>query len=683
MHTTSDSTTATFETHRAPAVPRPRISALEGLRGLAVVAVMLFHDDRLAGGFLGVDLFFVLSGFLITGLLIDEQRRNGAVALARFWSRRARRLLPALLVMVAAVVPLMYWLGSPGQLKSARDGAFPAIMYLSNWQQIGQGADYWALFSDPSPMTHLWSLAIEGQFYIVWPVVFVAVARLRRWRLWLGVVTLTGITLSAAALMFLYDASNVNRAYIGSDTRVSAILLGALAAIAGVPAVVDRAALHKPRLIARSTEILHVVLVAALAWSWYSIDGQGSGLYRGGMLAHSIAAAILISTAGLQRATLVQRALSWRLLTAVGAISYSLYLWHWPVYLVLTKERVGLDGLGLSLLRWSVSVTAAMASYWLVESPIRHRRWLTTRRSTFVCIAASMACLGLLVVALPRPDTAPLSFDAGSISIPAVLTTTPSSVQVSIAPTTDTDPTTDTAASGVTVPPETTVPAPAPVLARRTVSTVLWEGDSVAYDAAPGVVAALVAAGLDAQPFTAPGTGLVDPSPGVSSLKFFGDPILARPPDLVIFQLSGWDELRSEDEQRAAFTAYTELVLDSGASLIFVTPPPVDTSKLASGVAFMQSLAEALAAEDPDRVAVWDSAALWGPFAYDINGDGVPERKPDGVHICPQGSALLGAWLSQQLAAYFDGVSPALPSEWAGGEWVNEQRFDNPLGACA
>lgn len=677
MHSTSDITTPTVEPHQDPAVPRPRISALEGLRGLAVVAVMLFHDDRLAGGFLGVDLFFVLSGFLITGLLIDEKRRNGAVALARFWSRRARRLLPALLVMVAAVVPLMYWLGSPGQLKSARDGAFPAIVYLSNWQQIGQGTDYWALFSDPSPMTHLWSLAVEGQFYIVWPVVFVVVARLRRWRLWLGVITLVGITLSAAALMVLFDPINVNRAYIGSDTRVSAILLGALAAIVGLPAVVERAAQRRPRLMASSTEVLHVVLVAALAWSWYSIDGQGSGLYRGGMLAHSAAAAILISTVGLQRTTLVQRALSWRLLTAIGAISYSLYLWHWPVYLVLTKERVGTDGLALSLLRWSVSLAAAMASYWLVETPIRHRRWLTTPRSSFVCIVGSVAVLGLIVVAVPRPETAPLSFDAGSITIPTAITSPTSSVQVSTASTND------TTATGVTVSAQTTVPVTTPTLARRTVSTVLWEGDSVAYDAAPGVVAALIAAGLEAQPFAAPGTGLVDPSPGVSALKFFGDPILAQRPDLVIFQLSGWDERRSMDEQRAAFTAYTDLVLDSGASLIFVTPPPVDPSKLISGVAFMQSLAEALAAEDPARVAVWDSAALWGPFAYDINGDGVPERKPDGVHICPQGSALLGAWLTQQLALSFDGVTPALPSEWAGGDWVNEQRFDNPLGACA
>ena len=685
-----DSPTATAEVAPSSGAQHTRISALEGLRGLAVVGVLLFHDDRLAGGFLGVDLFFVLSGFLITGLLIDERRRTGTIALVRFWSRRARRLLPALLAMVAIVLPLMFWLGSPSQLKAARDGALPALVYMSNWQQIGEGADYWALFSDPSPMTHLWSLAVEGQFYLVWPVVFFAVSRLRHWRRWIGVVTLAGIAASATALVVLYQPSNVNRAYIGSDTRVSAILLGALMAIVSMPDLVARAATRRPTLTAVSTEAIHVALVAGIAWSWFAVDGSGSGLYRGGMLAHSLAAALLISTVGLQRPTLVQRLCSWRVLTAIGAISYSLYLWHWPVYLILDEDRVGTGGLVLSLLRWLVSVLAAVASYRLVETPIRRRQWLVTRRSLLTAAAASITLVAVMVVAIPRPDTTPAAFNPDSINLPAA-TTVPSAPTVAVGAPTDNSstPADDVPATSVVstrsstdASTEAATSTSIVTVTPRLISTVMWEGDSVAYDAAPGIIAALSAAGLTVQQFSAYGTGLVDPNPEIHSLEFFGDPILAQPPDVVIFQLSGWDAGHSEDEQRLAFAEYTELVLNTPATLVFVTPPPVDPAKLSSNVDFMKSLAEALAAAQPARVAVWDSANLWGPFAYDTNGDGVPERKNDGVHVCPQGSAVMGAWLAQQLAANFDGVSPALPSVWAGGPWVTEQRYDTPLGAC-
>lgn len=682
MTATLDSKITTAAPGRASDAPNQRIPALEGLRGLAVIGVLLFHDDRLVGGFLGVDLFFVLSGFLITGLLIDERRRTGTIALTSFWRRRARRLLPALLALVAVMIPVMYWLGSPSQLKSAREGAFPALLYMSNWQQIGEGADYWALFSDPSPMTHLWSLAVEGQFYLFWPVVFYAVTRRQNWRRWIGVVTLAGIVASATALVVLYEPSNVSRAYIGSDTRVAAILFGALLAIVAVPDLVSRSADHRPKLTAVSTEVLHVALVAGIAWSWLTVDGTGDGLYRGGMLVHSVAAGLLISTVGLRRPTMVQRVCSWRALTAIGAISYSLYLWHWPVFLILNEDRLGTDGLPLSMLRWAVSICAALASYRLVETPIRRRQWLTTNRSLFTAGGLAIGAIAVMVIAIPSPDTTPAAFDPDSI-VTATATSLETATAVSgvpLVPATPNSVQSDTDVEGENAPVATEPSATLPV---RRISTVMWQGDSVAFDAAPGIVAALSAAGLSAENVTAVGAGLVDPTPEFHSLAYFGDPIVARQPDVVIFQLSGWDAGHTEPEQRSAFAAYTELVLDTSATLVFVTPPPVDATRVASNVDFMQQLAESLAAERPDRVSVWDSAALWGPFAYDTNGDGVPERKRDGVHVCPQGSAVMGAWLAQQLDTYFDGVAPAPPSEWATGSWVTEQRYDNPLGACA
>src|SRR5688572_5742181 len=211
------------------------VPALDGVRGVAVIVVLLFHGgvSWAKGGFLGVDAFFVLSGLLITSLLLDESRRTGAVDLARFWSRRARRLLPALLLVVAAAALYGAVLAPRGSLAGLRRDAIATLFYVANWRYIQAGADYFEATAAPSVLRHTWSLAIEEQFYLVWPLVVWGLARLRTaLHVSVGVVAAVGTLLSAAAMWLLFEpgGGGESRAYFGTDTRVQVVLTGAVLA---------------------------------------------------------------------------------------------------------------------------------------------------------------------------------------------------------------------------------------------------------------------------------------------------------------------------------------------------------------------------------------------------------------------------------------------------------------------
>ncbi len=649
-----------------------RVLALDGLRGLAVIGVLFFHDGRLSGGFLGVDLFFALSGFLITGLLIDEVRRTGTVNVLRFWERRFRRLLPAVLALLVAVVPMMYLWGSPPQLSSAKHAVIPALLYVANWHEIFQGADYWALFTDPSPLTHLWSLAVEQQFYVVWPALFLLVSRVRRWLFTMTAACVAIIITSGALMWVLYDPANPNRAYEGTDTRASSILLGALLALIGLPAIIERlgrgdGSRFHPRRVA--LELFQWTIVAAIAWSWFTVDGAtSSGLAHGGFLLHSAGGALLAATLATSWPTTLQRVLTIAPLRGAGAVSYGWYLWHWPIYILLTSEHTGWHGWALTGARWSASLAAAVASYYLIESPIRRRQWMATNRMALAGLAVAVVAIIGTVVLAPTLTTKVASFDPRTIGLP---TTTAAPI-----------------ATSTTIPGDTTVPgnttvAPTSTLPRRSIHSVMWEGDSVAFDSAPGVLAAFQAAGLTASYHGFVGTGIT-PRKGVDTHAIFIQPVLDEHPDVVMLQFSGWDSDFPEAEQQAAFTTYTDAILGSGAALVFVTMPPGDPAKVTTDYAYMLGLAQDLHRTRPNDVFVLDAnQQLWGTFAYDITGDGVPDRKKDGVHVCPQGSALLGNWLVYQFADLFAGVTPAPAADWAGGTWTSEPRFNNPAGTCS
>ncbi len=355
------------------------IPALDGLRGAAVVAVVLFHGGHLTGGYLGVDLFFVLSGFLITSLLLAEGGTSRRVSLARFWERRARRLLPALAVMLVGVAAYGRFLADPTTLHRLRWDGIATLFYVANWRAVFAHVDYWALFSSPSPMEHTWSLAIEEQFYVVWPLLFVGLlAWTRRSRgaadgraLALRVLLVAGIgaVASGVAALALYGNGNSNRVYYGTDTRAFGILAGV--AVAALTARFGHVRTKAGRV---ALEAVGVGAAALLAVAWVRLPGDSPRLYHGGLLACSAAAALVIAAAAHPQRGLLARVFTVAPLRWLGLISYGLYLYHWPIFVVMDETRTGLTGWPLFGARMAVTLVVSLVSYRVVEQPIRHGR---------------------------------------------------------------------------------------------------------------------------------------------------------------------------------------------------------------------------------------------------------------------------------------------------------------------
>jgi lysophospholipase L1-like esterase len=208
-------------------------------------------------------------------------------------------------------------------------------------------------------------------------------------------------------------------------------------------------------------------------------------------------------------------------------------------------------------------------------------------------------------------------------------------------------------------------------------------GDSVAWDAGPGVEAALTAAGAQVEVRGYVGTGLV-PAGGPDPLDLFLGDLTSTPRDLAVFQLSSWDLDHPEDEQRRAVRAFRDRARATGATMVFLLPPTVDPDRYDPDYAALLDEITRMADEDPGGTILLDSTSLWTTaYARDMNGDGIPERKPDGVHVCPSGAALLGNWLTAELAARFDGLTPADPALWAGLPWVTDARYNTPVGVCS
>ncbi len=387
------------------------LPGLDGLRGVAVAAVLAFHSGHLRGGYLGVDLFFVLSGYLITSLLLVEGDRSGSIDLVRFWGRRARRLLPALGVMLLGVSLYAWAVADPGELHRIRWDGLATLAYVANWRQIFGQVDYFALFSAPSPLEHTWSLAIEEQFYVVWPLVFVALvvalrrrgstSEVSRRRLGAAVVGLSA-TLAVVALgaqFVLEHFAGWQRVYFGTDTRAFAILAGA--------AVAGHAAWRGPVTGARSRRALEVgaiVGAAVLVVAWALLDGTGWAVRHGGLAACSIAGAVVVAAVAQPRATLIARALSLAPLRGLGLISYGVYLYHWPIDVWLSADRTGWSGWPLVALQLAVTLAVSLLSYRFVEQPVRHgRSW--PRLVNIAVPAAGALAVGVLIVASTATDT--------------------------------------------------------------------------------------------------------------------------------------------------------------------------------------------------------------------------------------------------------------------------------------
>ncbi len=382
----------------APALSRlPYLPGLDGLRAVAVVGVMIYHANHnwLKGGYLGVEVFFVISGYLITLLLIGEHERTGTVNLAQFWKRRFRRLLPALYVLlglVAVYVTAFYI----SRREEIRGDFVAAITYVSNWYQVIVGQGYGA-GEKFVPLRHLWSLAVEEQFYLMWPLIMVALLRRARGRLpAVGVrLMLASVTIAIViAVVYVPGATagtcdvegfrngwatiagkciNVNEAlYLGTFSRAGGLLLGAGFAMLWRPLAVVRGPLRDK---GGRLDVLAVIGLAALGllmWTMWLFEGQvyNPALFRGGFLMTGVATLFIIAAAT-HNGALTGTLLGNRLFLWIGTRSYGLYLFHWPIYQIIRKQANIQLSVAQLVLALAITIPITEASYRFVESPIR------------------------------------------------------------------------------------------------------------------------------------------------------------------------------------------------------------------------------------------------------------------------------------------------------------------------
>ena len=641
--------------------PDRRLRPLDGVRALAVVAVLASHAGIpfLPGGFVGVDVFFVLSGFLITSLLYDELAVTGRIDLGGFWTRRARRLLPAALVMIVAVLAARR-LFVADSVAALRGDATAAALWSANWRWALRGTDYFAQGGTPSPLQHTWSLAVEEQFYLVWPLLLLACCGAKRRRLL--VLSLAGAAASALATYVLARVASPGRVYFGTDTRAQELLAGAALAALLAPTWRWRSATpagrRSPQPAARRPLPLLMSLcgLAALTGVATTADGAPSEFRHGLLLLTALAAAALVAGVVLDSGQAVARLLSTRLLVGIGRISYGLYLWHWPVYLALDGERTGLHGYLLAALRVAVTGALAGASMVLIERPAQRVR--VRARRVLPAAAAGVAAV-LVVAACTAPAQVP---------------------QIAVAP---------PSASGLRAPlpvpakPAPRSPAASPLtVGRHSPLTVAVFGDSIALTLMFYLPPTPAIRFTD---HTVLGCGIVTGGP----YRYFGSQypdnpacdawprrwlrqLRAHRPDEVLLLVGRWETMDhyyqgrwlhvgdpAYDRHLAALLGKaTSLLGSTGARVVVATEPYNRRGEQPDGSLYPE--------DNPTRVTDWNRllravvAAHPGTRLLDLsrklcpngtftwNVDGVQVRS-DGVHLTPEGVRWLTPWLVREL----------------------------------
>jgi peptidoglycan/LPS O-acetylase OafA/YrhL len=629
--------------------------SLDGVRALAVAAVVLFHGGVavLPGGFLGVDAFFVLSGFLITSLLLGEHDGSGRIRLAAFWGRRARRLLPALLVVLATTTIIGRYLLPPVEDRLLRWDALAALGYLANWRMIYRGADYFAQTAAPSPLQHTWSLGIEEQFYLLWPLIVVVALAVRRGRRVLLAVSLLGAAGSAVAQALLYRPGDVNRDYFGTDTRAQALLIGCALGI--------WLASRQPRPGRHPVLGTGAVLgVLGTAWLWTHASGTDAWLYRGGLTAAAVAVAAVLDHAVSSPASPTARLLALPPLVWLGRISYGVYLWHWPLFAYLTADRTRLTGPALLGVRCGLTLALATVSYLAIERPIR-RHALPRRVSLGAALLAAGATAVVVVLATapaPLPPVRPV------VALP-VPSASPSPAR--------------------SEPPARNEPMTRPGRRPGAEPRVDIFGDSVAWTIGtylpphPGIVVttrAIEGCGITLLPdileMGTPHT-LYPYCPGWPGRWANG--VTADDPDVSVLLLNRWELMDAnldgsyQHVGQPAFDAYLTGQLDRavgiaggrGARVVLLTAAYTRRAERPDGGLYPEdqqarvdawnALLRQETARHPGTVSVLDLNRLvcpGGTFTWDV--DGIQVRS-DGLHFTPAGvQQVIAPWLLPRLA---------------------------------
>lgn len=505
--------------------PLGYLPSLDGIRAIAVLAVMVFHSALpwLPGGFLGVDVFFVLSGFLITTLLLQEVERTGRIHFGAFYLRRARRLLPALgVVLVASAVLVVLF--APDAAARLREDIVASTFYVTNWWNILSDQSYFEAMGRPPMLQHLWSLGLEEQFYLIWPAVLLFVFR-RKGRDGVRKIALVGAAASTIWMIILSFAMGMptdhdpSRLYFGSDTHAMTILAGAALATVWRPRALPK------RLAPGPTAALSAIGIGAFAvmfWCFFAVDESSALLYRGGftLFAGVCVVAIAIAT---HPAIGAARVLGNKPMVYIGKRSYGLYLWHWPIFLVLRPGiDIGWTGLPAFGLQFALTLVAAELSYRYIEMPIRRgalgniwKQLRTNGISSFTrrtqIIAAS--CLAALVVVasalLTIPATDATTYlngatqvgteDLTTASAPAPATTTTDTGAPASQPAPNATAASAPAGGEVPVAPDPSLAAPIKPgedLTKRPITAV---GDSVMLGARDALIAVMPKATVDAE----------------------------------------------------------------------------------------------------------------------------------------------------------------------------------------
>ena len=439
--------------------------ALDGVRALAVTMVLLFHGgvSWMRGGYFGVSVFFTLSGFLITSLLVREHESTSRISPGAFYMRRAKRLLPAS-TLCLAVISVMATRDAWEGANHLRRDAVGALFQVANWVQLGAGGSYTDLQSKAagllSPLDHYWSLAIEEQFYWLWPLAFWGLARIGRRRGWsLTRIMLTLTALFAAAAPVIASVWGRDAAYWATPARAAEILIGALLAVA----------LHEGKIEPqRWMAPVFGGMVVAIA---VVLPAAGGPAYHGAFPVLAIASGGLLL--GLQHRDesgtgRLSSILSSKPLVALGAISYGVYLFHFPVYVFMSTARVGRAGWQLLTLRVVVTIVIALASYWTIERPIRRATWTRSRTLMNAVVAIGLVMIATLFV--PSRNAAYWTASAQAITAAEI-------------------PTNGTVVALAAAAPPSSSPSSPPIVAAPPSTTVATTGPSVGNEQSNAVLA--------------------------------------------------------------------------------------------------------------------------------------------------------------------------------------------------
>jgi peptidoglycan/LPS O-acetylase OafA/YrhL len=635
---------------------------LDGVRALAIALVLCYHGGAsfVPGGFIGVDAFFVLSGFLITSILVREHGSSGHIALLSFWARRIRRLLPALVVMVGVVLLWAHFFAR-GDYPELGSDARSVLFYFANWHFSG-GVSYVNLGNSPSPFLHTWSLAIEEQFYLVWPLLLLGAFKLGLSRAKILGLTLLAAAGSAALMVHLYDPSQDPTAiYYNTATRAQALLIGAALALAitwWTPTV----------------RRLETKLWGTVAWAGgagvvvlsVTMTIGGAFTYEGGLTLAALCATALVGGVTLAGSSLPARCLSLAPIRYVGRISYGLYLWHWPIFVGLDGARTGLNGPALFMIRIVATFTVAVASYHLIEMPIRRG---ALRRSREMRIEASVIAIVVLVAALFQPaGAAPVS----PSDLTAALGFFPGEV------------------------PQLTAPPPGPPV------RVLFVGDSIALMLGNGLRLVSPQYGITLDNMGLSGCSLEDstyrvqdsivrPPPQCADRRAAWTSELKRlKPQVVVllgrldivdrFEVGTWVHIGQatfDNSLRTDFGQAVATLSSTGARVVLATTPYYSSGLTLDGspwpedapwrVRQYNAMVRRVAAEHPGVVSVLDFNRIADPEGrYQAVINGVQVRSSDGVHFTWGGDFWLAPLILPQLRVLGEAdhqVTMALPSQ--------------------